>query len=247
MGLDTSVQVFATSTSRLLRTLQMETGQRVIGFKICPTDQNILYIFTSGFVTKWHWDSGKRLACWGTPCPILSVDLPSAESEGRPPLYFAIGAQKDGKREISINTFSDKKPTGTTALQTNEHINAIKVVYGGRVVFASDGSHLFMGTTTSVDLDSPDSMQYKWREATLPVTATSFHLRESSSAKGSDAVDLVVGESGGSILVYQDILNTLFGRNADKKPSPRKLHWHRGPVNTVRWSKDGMCSLTPGR
>lgn len=217
----------------------METGQKVIGFRICPVDQEVLYIFTSGFVTKWHWDSGKRLARWGTNRPTVSIDLPLAQNEGDTAPYFSIVTQKDGKREISIDTLGDKKLPGITVLRTSEHISVVKVAYGGRVLFASDSSHLFMGTTTNIALENPESTRFTWREATLPVTATSFHLRESSSVKGSDAVDMVVGESGGSILIYHDIVNALFGRNTDKKSSPRKLHWHRGPVSTVRWSKDG--------
>lgn len=239
IGLDTAVQVFATSTSRLLRTLQLETGQRVIGFRICPVNQEILYIFTSTSVTKWHWDSGKRLARWGTDCPTISVDLPLVQNVGDSAPYFSIVTQKDGKREISINTMGDRKVPGITALQTSKQINVFKVAYGGRLLFASDGSHLFMGTTTNINLENAEAARLTWREATLPVTATSFDLRESSSVKGADAVDLLVGESGGAIVIYHDIVDTLFGRNTDKKSSPRKLHWHRGPVSTVRWSKDG--------
>jgi NET1-associated nuclear protein 1 (U3 small nucleolar RNA-associated protein 17) len=244
VGLDTAVQVFSTSTSRLLRTLQIEAGQKVIGFKMCPVDQDILYIFTSGFVTKWNWQEGKRHARWGTMSSTISVDLPAIQNDERSAIYFSTGAHKNGKREISINALSEQKPVGTTILQTNEHLNAIKIAYEGRVIFASDGTRLFLGTTTKSDLESPDSAQYTWREATLPATATSLDLRESSSSKGPEAIDLVVGESGGSILIYQDILNTLFGRNADKKSSPRKLHWHRGPVSTVRWSMDGMLRFS---
>jgi NET1-associated nuclear protein 1 (U3 small nucleolar RNA-associated protein 17) len=218
----------------------MEAGQKVIGFKICPAEQDILYVFTSGFVTKWRWNSGERLDRWGTNSTTVSIDLPSIEKDENSIVWFSISIQKDGKREISINALSEKKPAGSTVLQTNKILNVIKVAYEGRVIFASDGTHLFLGTTTKSELENPESAQYTWREATLPVSATSLHLRESSSTKGSEAVDLVVGESHGSILIYQDILNTLFGRNAGKKSSPRKLHWHRGPVNTVRWSMDGM-------
>ncbi|KAJ5128434.1 hypothetical protein N7526_006600 [Penicillium atrosanguineum] len=247
VGLDTAVQVFSTSTSRLLRTMQMEAGQRVIGFKICPIDQDTLFIFTSGFVTKWNWQEGKRHARWGTISSNIAVDLPTIKIEEHSATYFSVGTQKDGKREISVNALNEKKPVGTTVLRTNENLNTIKIAYEGRVIFASDGTHLFLGTTAKSGLENPESAQYSWREATLPATATSLDLRESSSTKGPEAVDLVVGESDGSILIYQDILNTLFGRNTDKKFSPRKMHWHRGPVSTVRWSMDGNYIISGGQ
>ncbi|KAJ5810533.1 uncharacterized protein N7503_002751 [Penicillium pulvis] len=255
IGLDTAVQVFATSTSRLVRTLQMEAGQNVIGYKICPVEQEILYIFTSNFVTKWHWDSGKRLAKWGTGSRAVAVDVPQVENQNQLAAY-SIGIQKDGKRQILINALTDKKSPSIVALTTEEQINNIQVICGGRVIIACDGPHIFMGTTTTLDLENPETVQYNWREATLPSSATCFHLRqslsakskgtESKSAKGSEAVDLVVGEATGSILVYQDVFNTLFGRNAEKKSSPQRLHWHRGSVNTVKWSRDGNYILSGG-
>ncbi|KAJ5622029.1 hypothetical protein N7528_005261, partial [Penicillium herquei] len=255
IGLDTAVQVFATSTSRLVRTLQMEAGQNVIGYQICPTDQEVLYIFTSGFVTKWNWDSGKRLARWEAGSRTVAVDVTTIANVDTPAAY-SILVQKDGKRQVAFSALGDKKSASVIALQTAEQINTIQVAYGGRVVVACDGPRIFLGTTPSIDLENPDATQYTWREATLPVSATCFHLRESSSAKNqasevkglkaSETIDLVLGETGGSILIYQDILNTLFARASDKKSSPRKLHWHRGSVNTVRWSRDGNYVISGG-
>ncbi|KXG51919.1 uncharacterized protein PGRI_093120 [Penicillium griseofulvum] len=246
VGLDTAVQVFATSTSRLSRTLQMEAGQQIIGFSVCPEDQENLYIFTSsGSIGKWNWSSGKRIARWETTCTTVSMSLASVGKEGNTAaISFSIIVQKDGKRQILINALGDKKIQGTTALETSQKINSIKVTHDGRVIIASDGKHLFMGTTTSADLEHLETVQYAWREATLPVNATCFDIQ----VQGSETIDLAVGESGGSILIYQNVLNTLFGKDiSDKRSSPRKLHWHRGSVNTVRWSKDGNYIISGGQ
>ena len=227
----------------------MEAGQRVVGYKICPLDQEILYVFTSGFVTKWHWDSGKRLARWSLDSQITAVDV-TCEGNVKQAVAYSVTLQKGGKTQILINALGEKKSNSILALETNEKLNAIQVAYGGRVIVACDSSRIYMGTTSSVDLENPGAVQYTWRQAVLPISTTCFDLRETNPArnpaselktsKSPEAVDLVLGDIGGSILIYQDILNTLFGRTSDKKSSPRKLHWHRGSVNTVRWSKDGM-------
>lgn len=226
----------------------MQAGQRVIGYKICPVDPEILYIFSSSIVSKWHWDSGERLKFWRTDSPTIAIDLPSSESTSQL-VSYSIMTKQDGKRQVSINDLSDKKLAGVSALETHQPINTIRVAYGGRIIVASSGSLLFLGTTTSVNLESPGATQYTWAEATLPVHATCLDLRETSTAqhqssesKSSKAlgpVDLVLGESHGSILIFRDIVNTLFNRSTEKKSSPRKLHWHRSSVNTVRWSRDG--------
>ncbi|KAJ5180772.1 hypothetical protein N7492_003982 [Penicillium capsulatum] len=245
VGLDSAVQVFATSTSRLLRSLQLEAGQKVIGYKLCPINSEVLYIFTPNLVTKWDWDSGKRLARWGTDLPTVAVDVPFVQSESQLASY-SIHIQGDGKRQISVSALGSKKSPSTAILHTSSAINAIQAAHEGRVILASDGSHLFLGTTTGLELGKPESIRFTWREAVLPVPVSCFHLRE-SPAKGSDAVDLAVGEQSGSVKLYHDLVNTLFGRNAEKKSAPRKLHWHRSTVSTVRWSKDGNYLLTGGQ
>ncbi|KAJ5782186.1 hypothetical protein N7457_003960 [Penicillium paradoxum] len=246
VGLDTAVQVFATSTSRLSRTLQMEAGQQIIGFSFCPVDHENLYILTSsGSISKWNWSSGKRIARWETTCTTISTCLASiGKEENTTALSFSITLQKNGKRQVLINTLGNKKIQATTALETNQKLNSIKVTRDGQVIVASDGKHLFMGTTTSAELENLETVQYAWRETTLPVNATCFDIK----AHGSGSIDLAVGESGGSILIYQNVLNTFFGKgSSDKRSSPRKLHWHRGSVNTVRWSKDGNYIISGGQ
>ncbi|KAJ5806940.1 hypothetical protein N7474_010532 [Penicillium riverlandense] len=256
VGLETAVQVYATATSRLLRTLQVEAGHKVIGFRICPVDPEHLYIFTSsGFVTKWHWQSGKRLARWGTDCLAISGDLIVNERADHPDVLFFSLQQKEGKRQIVVNALGDGKLQGAVVMQTTKRISSFTIAREGRVIVAADGHNLIMGTTTSLDLESIQSVQYTWKEASLPVHAKCFHIRDSApearnTLQGSNPLDLAVGESGGSILVYQDVLNTLFGqesgRDMEKKSVARKLHWHRGPVNAVRWSKDGNYIMSGG-
>jgi NET1-associated nuclear protein 1 (U3 small nucleolar RNA-associated protein 17) len=217
--------------------LQLEAGQRLIGFKVCPQDQENLYIFTStGSISKWNWNTGKRIARWETTCTTVSTSLTSVgKEETRSTLCFSILSPKGGKRQISVGPLGDKKIQGTTILETAQKINFIKVARNGRVVLASDGKHLFMGTTNGAELENFETVQYTWREVVLPAQATCFAIQ------GSDSIDLAVGTANGSILVYQNVLETLFGKdNNDKKSSPRKLHWHREACNTLRWSKDGM-------
>ena len=93
-----------------------------------------------------------------------------------------------------------------------------------------------MGATNGTELENLETVKYTWREVVLPTQATCFDIQ------GSDSIDLAVGTANGSILVYQNVLETLFGKGSDKKSSPRKLHWHREACNTLRWSKDGVYS-----
>jgi NET1-associated nuclear protein 1 (U3 small nucleolar RNA-associated protein 17) len=51
--------------------------------------------------------------------------------------------------------------------------------------------------------------------------------------------------------VHNDLLAKLFSQHADGKLPPglslvpRKLHWHRQVVHTVKWSLDGTSTFPP--
>ncbi|KAJ6151854.1 hypothetical protein N7470_006982 [Penicillium chermesinum] len=209
IGLETAVQVLATSTNRVLRSLQVRGGQKVVGFRLCPVHEEVIYIFTPSSVSKWNWNSGQQLDGWKTNDATIAVDVPWVEEENE---VFSYNLKsKGGKRQIVVCSIDKKSSTGVVVLETKELINKIQVVNSGKVIIASDGHRLFWG-----------------------------------SGRTSDPINLVLGEANGSLLIFQDILNTLFGRNGDKKAAPRKLHWHRGPVSAVRWSTDGNYVVSGG-
>ncbi|KAH1893137.1 hypothetical protein KXV57_003077 [Aspergillus fumigatus] len=170
-----------------------------------------LYIITStGCVSKWNWLSGDQIASWDLARETLHAELCPSE------------------------------------------VGELRVFKQGQAIVAWAGQRLLLGAR-EFNTPDPSTMQYAWREVVLPVRVTCVDVRESgarnrTTPQGSqdnnlDTMDLVLGESGGSILIYPDFL-ALFptggiGSDDSKGLAPRRLHWHRGPVNAVRWSKDG--------
>ncbi|KAI9923452.1 hypothetical protein MW887_009313 [Aspergillus wentii] len=263
LGLETSVHVYSMATSRLFRTLDLESGQNVIGYRLCPLNPEHLYIFTStGSVSKWEWLSGGKMWSWDACGKTTSIDISFHESETDEYVaVYSLRERKDGKREITIAQLGRNKPSENVILETNLRVSDLKVARQGRTVVLYGGQHFLVGTSNFNMLNDLKSMQYVWREATLPVSITCVDIRGSATparvgAQGSkdkkspDHLDLVLGESNGSILIYSDVLN-FFTANEDsreggKSPAPRRLHWHRGSVNTVRWSKDGNYVISGG-
>lgn len=258
LGLETAVHVYSLSTSRLFRSLQMETSHKVVGYKLCQVNREHLYIFTSsGSISKWEWTSGKRISRWDTCCKTISVDMTSNETEDSIcTISYSLREQKDGKRQILIMRLNDSKISETVALETSQRLTDLKIARQGRVIMAWDSNHLLIGTANAND-QSTSELQYIWKEASLPVNVTCLDLREdmypagpmgqdSKTRKRLESVDLVLGESGGSILIFYDALNSLpnneDGYQSGKNPAFRRLHWHRGAVSSVRWSRDGTSS-----
>ena len=251
--METAIHVYSTATSHLVRTLQANPGQCIIGYKLCPMNPEHLYVVTStGSVSKRNWITGNRISHWDTCRKTISIDFSfDTSASDTYPLFYSLCERKDGKREIRILSLLDEKPRETVVLETKTHINHIRVAKQSQTIIAYGGYNLLLGTLNAPSLDSVENAQYTWREVTLPVSITCLDIRENKrrgaqgpkDKKALEQLDLALGEVHGSILIYQDVLN-LFISNEDARGGgngfvPRRLHWHRGPVSALRWSKDG--------
>ncbi|KAL1848842.1 NET1-associated nuclear protein 1 [Paecilomyces lecythidis] len=268
LALEKAIHIFSTSTSRLFRTLQLEASAKIVGYQLSPTSDEHLYVFTSsGSVRKWDWTSGRQISSWETSCKTFSASICSIDvDEAVLDALYSLRQRKDGRRELSITILkdgnADAEHAGFVALETSRSVKHITLSNQGRVVVISDGQHIFVGDGKAGASVSPESLHYTWRELSLPVTATCFDVRESLPAEGSKsagsrakpaapAVDLVLGESSGSILIYHDVVNSLSRRENSQETEGRslvfrKLHWHRGAVMAVRWSRDGNYLISGG-
>ncbi|KAJ9273813.1 hypothetical protein DTO212C5_92 [Paecilomyces variotii] len=268
LALEKAIHIFSSSTSRLFRTLQLEASAKIVGYQLSPTNDEHLYVFTSsGSVRKWDWTSSRQISSWETSCKTFCARICSTHIGTEVhDAFYSLRQRKDGRRELAINILkdggADVEPAGFVALETSRPVKHITLSNQGHAVIISDGQHIFVGSRKAADLASPESFHYTWRELSLPVTATCFDIRESLPAEGSKIalskarqaspeVDLVLGDSSGSILIYHDIVNSLSQReNAQESEARslvfRKLHWHRGAVTAVRWSRDGNYLISGG-
>lgn len=270
LSLESAIQVYSTSTSHAVRGLRSCDNTRISGCVLSPIDDEIAYVSTSGgAIAEWNWTTGetqRTMQLEGSYLLSIKVEQGpqkdgNEEEDVKDVAVFAL-VMRDGKREISINSFdksgdqpqNDGPKHHSVILETSTQINDFRLAAGGSVIIAIAGSSLIIGHQAKGSEREPE---YTWREVQLPFTTTSFDIREpdreSSTKKGNKkpVVDLVVGQNEGAIIMYSDVLNTLKGlenrRMAEPGASSLKFHWHRGPVKTVRWSKDGIsppCHVT---
>lgn len=248
--METAIHVYFTATSHLVRTLQTGLGQSIIGYKLCPVNQEHLYVFTStGCVSKWEWTTGKQVSHSNTSHKTIAIDFgfDAFESE-TPTSFYSLCERKDGKREIRMFTLGEEN--FAVILKTNLRINHMRVAQQNRTIVAYGGHNVLFGSANSSGPDGAEHARYTWRETTLPVSITCLDIRENTrglqepqNRNVPDQLAFVIGEAGGSILIYQDVLSFLVSneenRNSEKNFAPRRLHWHRGPVTALSWSRDG--------
>ncbi|KAL2808535.1 WD40-repeat-containing domain protein [Aspergillus granulosus] len=254
LSLETSIHVYSVTTSRLFRILEPSTSETIIGFRLSPTNQERLHIFTSsGSVSEWDWPTNKQLAQWSTQHKTIAADVVfetgTSEEDIRTAL-FSLRERKDGKRELVVTPLFDEEPRSVSVLETNCKVDNFRIVGDGQVAVAYGGTHLFLGISSHAQ--GLESSNYAWREIKLGVNITCVDLKQHGNFTGTKKLpefDLAVGGADGSILVYHAALG-LFGisdkRGEDKKSTPRRLHWHRDSVTAVHWSRDGNYLISGG-
>jgi len=189
----------------------------------------------------------------------MTVD--SMESAGRKrDVVFTTEVRKDGAFRITANELASPDSSIKTAARTiytsNQRIQFLKPANQGSILVGASGNRILLGRLRSTDYDTIDKIRYEFRVFESSETIKSLDIRVSDRKdtslskknilKKTPVVDLVVGDIRGMIFVHSDLAGKLFTLSSDGSlPSglsiaPRKMHWHRQAVNTVKWSLDGM-------
>ena len=261
---DTSVGVFSTSNSLLLRKLRGKNSKQISSLAFSPVDTAQLYISkVTGIIEKWNWTNGKILDVWDTKTPVhlIATVNPNSTENGTGYVY-SVDKPKGSRWTITAHRLMAGKDAAKTDLNTllkyEEPITSLRIFEEGRIIVATSGHKLLIGSTDNPHQPLLKAISYVWREITCSEWITSIDTRirsvDASSKKSKFvkavtrcAVDIVVGGIKGAIFVYEDLLASLISKEDKSKDgitdniTPRKLHWHRNAVSSVKWSTDGLC------
>ena len=145
-----------------------------------------------------------------------------------------------------------------TLLRSEEPFTSLRILEEGGVVIATAGHKIFIGTTDNPTPPVLKDISYVWWEieCTEWITCIDTRIRQDLESQENNkdpvkgkvsAIDVVVGGLKGAMFIYEDILRRVKSRDSSKKTAtedslmPRKLHWHRNAVASVKWSADGVC------
>ena len=188
------------------------------------------------------------------------MTVASMESTGRRrDVVFTTEIRKDGGWRITANELARPSDSFETAARTiytsNQRIDFLKTAKEGSVIVASSEKRVLLGNLRSNEYNTVDKIRYEFRVFESTDFISSLDLKVStrtgaetlgkSVLKRLPVADVVVGDVKGSIFVHNDLLGNLARSQEEKQASgisliPRKLHWHRKEVCTVKWSLDGM-------
>lgn len=263
---DTAINIYATSTSLLVRRLQLSRSDRISAFALSSTNASHLFVSTSsGSIEKWDWSEGTKLEYWNTLVTIhsLATSMPVQAETGNGLVYTVdrtVDRKGEGQWRLTVHRLLGGSEASKTDLGTllkySDPLTFVKILDNGRTVIVTSGSRVIIGTS---DMPSPDSLKdlsYVWRDVSCPEWITSIDvqlrpydktLKKPKSPKKAfhGAVDIAVGTLRGQIIIYDDLLENLIrierGTKAQQVDgvSSRRLHWHRSAVLALKWSMDG--------
>jgi len=254
---DKGLQVFSVATSLLVRKLEVPESEAIRAYALSAANQNHVYAITSiGTVYHWDWTSGETIeVCKASSGAIDLCVLPSELDGVRRDVLFTLHWESSSSLKAYRTPKNSRKGSmeARTLMHSLDRADFFKTEKDGKVVAVAAGSSLFLGLTDKLDVERLDSVTYVWRQVPLSNRIRSLALqaralpstKKNSSSLSSFGLDIVIGSETGSIMVFDNVLNNLLSQEKSKDSigttlAPRRMHWHREPVNAVQWSADGI-------
>ena len=248
-----AVHVYSARTSLLVRQLRIDDAV-VTSCYLSRTKSTHLYMSSSGkqSLTLWDWTTGQVLGRWYAGRRLLRI-MGLAPAKDR--TYESVVVLKAGEKGhqqvmmVSLADSANESPISKLLLSRKFMLREACVSLDGKTLVLCSDNHLLLGLGS----DSSDvNMTYEWHELTLqgPITCVDARYRAIKRNKKDElAMDVAVGFSTGVISIYEDIQYQTVLRSKERTQndvSSRRLHWHRGPVNTVKWSDDMNYLISGG-
>lgn len=267
----TTIHVYSTSNSLLTRSIKLKieesnTNIRIVTYCLSPNQPETVWVACSnGQIYHINWTSGVGATQWWSVssmgCEYMTVA--SMESAGRRrDVVFTTEERKDSGWRVTAHELAPPNGEIQTAARTiytsNDPISFLQTDKEGAVIVGAAGTKLLLGRLRSTEYDTVDKIRYEFRVFETADNISSLDMRVSqrtgtegmkkSVLKRTPVVDLVLGDVKGAIFAHNDLLANLIRAQDGTLPkglslAPRKLHWHRQEVHTVKWSLDGKISF----
>ena len=229
---------------------------------LSAVDSDSIYVATTdGTVLLWNWVTGQRLGRWELQCHITGL-WTTVESSVTEDTVFTVDRSKDRKHHTitahRLRYGPDASRTASISLFEPQYsVQGLKVLSRGDVIIAVFQHSLAVGQLNCKKDHTFEEKSYIWREINCANEITCYDacITPKRKFKAKDYptstnvyVDVVIGTVKGSIFIYSDLSNKLIshskqndGKHVPSYLDPRRFHWHREAVGTVKYSRDGRA------
>lgn len=251
-----ALQVYAADTSSLARTLQVRSGS-ISTYALSANNPNHVYTANAaGLITLWDWTEGTIVGRWdiGTNVHHLTV-----VSDPKSHLDLVYSHETGNSHIVNVHALRTRQQPGQTELKqilkTKSPITGMQVLLEGKIVVISLEKSVMIGKRSKTSSAALQDFRYIWREFQLSKHVSAFdaymQTPEQAEKDSGETLDLAVGDRDGVIWLFEDILASFARIEKGKKEGPKaetshemlrpkRLHWHREAVASVKFSRDGM-------
>ncbi|KAF2746557.1 WD40 repeat-like protein [Sporormia fimetaria CBS 119925] len=260
-----ALHVYATDTSTLLRTLS-KPSSFISAYAVSATNPNHVYTANeTGLITLWDWTEGKTVGRWDIGSNVRNISVVRDPATDLDLVYSHESSSSHFVHVHALRTREQGAPTELKPIfKRKAPISGMQVLLDGKIVVIAIQKSVLIGKRTKLGKTALQDYEYVWREFQTAKRVTTFdaHVRtadaEGKTSGEGDHIDLAVGDQDGVISLFEDILSSLNriekGRKDASKADtadaellrPKRLHWHRQAVASVKWSRDGNYLISGG-
>jgi NET1-associated nuclear protein 1 (U3 small nucleolar RNA-associated protein 17) len=253
--------VYSLSSSLLLRRITISNTQTIVDLKLSKSNPDLVFVVVSdGTISLWNWSEGDKLASVNYGCKVFAFDVAAVEEFAADTLFLIVKSREGqvSQSHIASVMFAHRQTANSQASldqlsATYNELSHIQVLDQGRVIFAASETTLVIGWSPrrrgKEFKDQEEILKHQWKVVGFPEGLSCFDARYFPNTTQSKDIEtktastkpnsfsIAIGSKQGIIYVYSDILDIF--RDDKKSLKPRKLHWHRHPVGSLKWSLDG--------
>lgn len=259
------LRVYATESSLLVNTLHVSDSGVLTAYALSSVKPNQVYIADStGSIKLWDWTTGKEIRRWDIGATVVNIAVitrPDSDED------FLFCHETGNSHAVNVYALLPKSRVEVKqVLLTKSAIRSMQVLLQGKYVILASAESITIGKRIKISKTALEEFGYVWREIRFSKRITTFnaYFREPQASKGKKAVqdqrdvlDIAVGEDTGVILLFEDVLASFAAIESSQKSKsdkpdsaeslrPKRLHWHRDAVGSIKWSLDGNYIVSGG-
>lgn len=254
-----ALDVYAADTSLLVRSLPLGASSVALAYALSSTNPDLVYVADSaGIISLWNWTDGSKLGRWGIGVNVQHLVVVEQPTTARD-LVFTHEA--DSKHIVNVHALYTGDEASKTEvkqiLRTSRPITEMQVLLQGKLIVLSTPNSMIVGKRRKFKQTALQDFEYTWREFEMSKRVTTFNAfvqipegKNKALEDSRDHLDLAVGDEEGVIYLFEDVISRFVAveksqkATSDKKVgpeslTPKRLHWHRTAVRSLKYSLDG--------
>ncbi|KAK5069129.1 NET1-associated nuclear protein 1 [Lithohypha guttulata] len=240
------IQVYATKTSLLVRTIPAASGSEIVVY--AQVGECVIVGLADGGVVKYNWTNGQQK--WARNSVGRVTSIVSTSSTANNDGLLVINQMAEGHSKMTSLAIGKKgELLGNKKMLKHEHLILQRICFdaalGIVVVCSRTTIHVGRLGEARQNKDAP----IHWQRITIrDGKVACFDAQILPQPEGSRSehavVDVAVGLNSGEIQIFNDVLNK--GDSYGKDAHARRLHWHRSTPRTVKFSPDSNYLISGG-